>query len=164
MSFMQIAAQTNSRPDPTTVSKLGHFAFSPCLFCFQKWSRGRSSLPFQSKIGCRRHLVVSRQERGHKMMLNCFSKESNKIGLGMMMHNGIKTAAFCIWWCEKAWKVPTRMQNVAAPRFAEGSRILYEGVMDGQAGGGCCQICDGPSTWVLLIRWIPSRSPDQTFP
>ena len=85
---MQIAAQTNSRPDPTTVSKLGHFTFSRCLFCFQKWSRGRSSLLFQSKIGCRRHLVVSRQERGHKMMLNCFSKEFYKVVM-MIMQNGI---------------------------------------------------------------------------
>ena len=128
MSFMQIAAQTNSRPDPTTVSKLGHFTFSRCLFCFQTWSRGRSSLPFQSKIGCRRHLVVSRQERGHKMMLNCFSKESNKIGLGMMMHNGIKTAAFCIY---EKFRPECRECYC---KDLQRTRILYEGVMDGRAG------------------------------
>ena len=58
-----------------------------CLFCFQS-GLGPPSLPFQSKIGCRRHLVVSRQERGHKMMLNCFSKEFYKVVM-MIMQNGI---------------------------------------------------------------------------
>ena len=59
----------------------------PCLFCFQS-GLGPPSLPFQSKIACRRHLVVSRQERGHKMMLNCFSKEFYKVVM-MIMQNGI---------------------------------------------------------------------------
>ena len=58
-----------------------------CLFCFQS-GLGPPSLPFQSKIACRRHLVVSRQERGHKMMLNCFSKEFYKVVM-MIMQNGI---------------------------------------------------------------------------
>ena len=63
-----------------------------CLFCFQS-GLGPPSLPFQSKIACLRHLVVSRQERGHKMMLNCFSKEFYKVVM-MIMQN-------CVGW----WKV-----------------------------------------------------------
>ena len=97
-----------------------------CLFCFQMWSRGRSSLPFQSKIGCRRHLVVSRQERGHKMMLNCFSKEFNKIGLGMMADNGgIQTSRFAL-------DAKNAEFSGSCCKDLQRLRILYEGVTGGR--------------------------------
>ena len=123
---MQIAAQTNSLREGTFCWKLRNF-FPLAVYSVFKVEPDRSSLPVQSKIGCRRHLVVARQERAwHKMMLNCFSKEFNKIGLGMMADNGgIQTSRFAL-------DAKNAEFSGSCCKDLQRLRILYEGVTGGR--------------------------------
>ena len=145
--------KTNSQSPVSLLRTRAILLFSAAVFPVFKVETARFSLPFQSKIGCRRHLVVSRQERGHKMMLNCFSKEFIKI----WDEDAVETE----WWEYMNYLPECREYSLAV---TVAPICSWEYSMKAWRTGGrvFCQILQRASTWVL-IRWIPSRSPDQTF-
>ena len=118
--------KTNSQSPVSLFRTRAILLFSAAVFPVFKVETARFSLPFQSKIGCRRHLVVSRQERGHKMMLNCFSKEFIKI----WDDDAVETE----WWEYMNYLPECRILSGCYSCTDLQLRILYEGVTDGRAG------------------------------